>query len=119
MFDHELPEYMPSSVGVGGKTKVTIRTVPQNVTALFQKDRADTGEFERTRDRWFLATLLATYGGSVFPRGNLDAGRLNRLFGREIVPATTHEFDPVSLVAQLRISVDSALTFLRAACDHS
>ncbi|HEV3184296.1 MAG TPA: hypothetical protein VGZ49_05415 [Xanthobacteraceae bacterium] len=116
MFTHEMSEYIPASVGVGAKTKVTIQKIPDNPTAVFQKGRADISGDERVRDRWFLATLLAIYGGSAFPRGNLDAGRINRLFGREIVPASTHRFDATSLESELRINIDTALSFLRLAC---
>jgi hypothetical protein len=116
MFEHAMPEYIPESVGVGIKTKVTIQTIPDSPTTIFQKDRADVSGPERIRDRWFLATLLATYGGSPFPRGNLDAGRINRLFGREIVPAYVHDFNVTSLDSQLRINIDTALSFLRSAC---
>jgi hypothetical protein len=118
MFVHDMPEYIPASVGVGHKTKVTIQTIPDTPTAIFQKDRADISGAERVRDRWFLATLLATYGGSTFRRGNLDAGRINRLFGREIVPASMQNFEAASLESELRINIDTALSFLRIACSE-
>jgi hypothetical protein len=116
MLEHDMPEYIPASVGVGRKTKVTIQTIPDTPTAIFQKDRAEIRGAERVRDRWFLATLLATYGGSTFPRGNLDAGRINRLFGREIVPASMQDFEATSLESELRINIDAALSFLKIAC---
>ena len=42
-----------------------------------------------------------------FVRGNLDAGRLSWLFGREVVPAE-EPFDPESYDAMLRIDLDKA-----------
>jgi hypothetical protein len=43
-----------------------------------------------------------SYGDEPFERGNLDAGRISWLFGREIVPAE-EPFDPKSYQALLRI----------------
>ena len=42
-----------------------------------------------------------------FERGNLDAGRLGWLLGREVVPAE-EPFDPASYEALLRIDADAA-----------
>jgi hypothetical protein len=49
------------------------------------------------------------FGEAPFERGNLDAGRLSWLFGREVVPAED-PFDPASYDALLRIDADLART---------
>jgi hypothetical protein len=51
-----------------------------------------------------MAALWAHFGEDPFERGNLDAGRLSWLFGREVVPAE-QPFDPKSYDALLRINV--------------
>src|SRR5665213_2787434 len=96
MFEHEFPEYVPATVGIGAQCKVSIKRKPTAFTPLFCKERADNDAFARRADRWFLAALLALYGREKFKRGNLDAGRLNRLFNREIVPADAALFDAAS-----------------------
>jgi hypothetical protein len=53
-------------------------------------------------DAAFLHALWHHFGAEPFERGNLDAGRLNLLFGREVVPAE-EPFDPTSYEALLRI----------------
>ena len=45
--------------------------------------------------------LIAHFGDQPFERGNLDAGRLSWLFGREVVPAE-EPFDPASYDALLQ-----------------
>ncbi len=58
-------------------------------------------------DEAFMAALWAHFGDQPFERGNLDAGRLSWLFGREVVPAED-PFDPASYDALLRIDVKRA-----------
>lgn len=53
-------------------------------------------------DAAFLHALWHHFGTEPFERGNLDAGRLNLLFGREVVPAES-PFDPTSYTALLQI----------------
>lgn len=65
------------------------------------KDRKST---DKAADRGFLAALWAHFGDAPFERGNLDAGRISWLFGREVVPAED-PFDPESYAALLRINV--------------
>ncbi len=57
---------------------------------------------DRAADSAFMAALWAHFGEDPFERGNLDAGRISWLFGREIVPAED-PFDPESYDALLRI----------------
>ncbi|MEY4695776.1 MAG: hypothetical protein RIT14_204 [Pseudomonadota bacterium] len=62
---------------------------------------------DRAADTAFMAALWAQFGDEPFERGNLDAGRLSWLFGREVVPAED-PFDPASYEALLRIDVKRA-----------
>ena len=45
---------------------------------------------------------ILQFGEEPFERGNLDAGRLSWLFGREVVPAED-PFDPADYAALLKI----------------
>lgn len=54
-----------------------------------------------------MAALWAHFGEEPFERGNLDAGRLSWLFGREVI-AAEDPFDPESYDAMLRIDADRA-----------
>lgn len=62
---------------------------------------------DKRADEGFMAALWAAFGEDVFERGNLDAGRLSWLFGREVV-AAEDPFDPESYEALLRIDVRRA-----------
>ncbi len=62
---------------------------------------------DRQADEGFIAALWDHFGEEPFERGNLDAGRLSWLFGREVVPATD-PFDPESYEALLRIDLARA-----------
>ena len=112
MFIHELPEFIPEVVGIGPQYKATIKDRSGALTPLFVKERADSDVSAQKADRWFLANLLALYGRQKFPRGNLDAGRLNRLFGRELVPVETDLFDATSGETELRIEFSECLAYL-------
>ena len=67
----------------------------------------DRKQADRKADEGFMSALWAQFGGEVFERGNLDAGRLSWLFGREVV-AATDPFDPADYDALLRIDVPRA-----------
>ena len=54
-----------------------------------------------------MAALWAHFGDQPFERGNLDAGRLSWLFGREVI-AAEDPFDPESYEALLVIDADVA-----------
>ncbi len=70
---------------------------------LAERERyADRRPADRAADEGFLAALWEAFGDAPFARGNLDAGRLSWLFGREVVPAED-PFDPESYEALLRI----------------
>ncbi len=62
---------------------------------------------DRLADQGFMAALWQQFGEEPFERGNLDAGRLSWLFGREVVPAED-PFDPASYEAMLRIDLPRA-----------
>jgi hypothetical protein len=90
---HTLPEFIPG-------TSTKLLSFSNKPTALFEKPRKDLNE----SDRYLLGELHRIYGSTSFVRGNLDAGRLNRLLGREIV--YTFSPEPTSLRALLRLSDD-------------
>ena len=55
---------------------------------LFQRERyADRRPADRRADEGFMWALKEHFGEDTFERGNLDAGRLNFVFGREVLPA--------------------------------
>ena len=54
-----------------------------------------------------MQALLQHFGDQPFERGNLDAGRLSWLFGREVLPAED-PFDPASYEALLVLDVELA-----------
>ena len=62
---------------------------------------------DRKADAGFMSALWAQFGEDIFERGNLDAGRLSWLIGREVVPAED-PFDPASYDALLRIDLKRA-----------
>ena len=84
------------------------RADPKGATPLKARERfADRRHVDRLADAAFLAALVEHFGGAPFERGNLDAGRLGWLFGREVVPAED-PFDPASYTALLRVDLDRA-----------
>jgi hypothetical protein len=77
-------------------------------TKIVKRERfKDRKHADRLADQGFMAALWQHFGEEPFERGNLDAGRLSWLFGREVVPAED-PFDPVSYDALLRIDVKRA-----------
>lgn len=84
------------------------RPNPKGVTALARRERfADRKPADRRADAAFMAALWDHFGAEPFERGNLDAGRLNWLFGREVIPAED-PFDPASYDSRLRIDLNVA-----------
>jgi hypothetical protein len=81
----------------------------EGATRLIRRERfKDRKTLDRAADQAFMAALWAQFGEDVFERGNLDAGRLSWLFGREVVPAED-PFDPCSYEALLRIDLKRAM----------
>jgi len=101
MFKHRgFPEYVP-----GTDHKVTIRRAGKKPTPLQARERyLDRRPDMRRADGFFLHLLVERYGDAPFERGNLDAGRINWLLGREIV-AADGDFDPASYEAELRVDL--------------
>ena len=62
---------------------------------------------DKRADAGFIQALWEACGEEPFVRGNLDAGRLSWLFGREVIPAED-PLDPASYEAMLRIDVKVA-----------
>ncbi len=84
------------------------RPNPKGVTPLKPRERfADRRPADRRADAGFIAALWEHFGDQPFERGNLDAGRLNWLFGREVV-AAEDPFDTESYEALLKLDVDVA-----------
>ena len=88
----------------GSDYQFTIRRAnPKGVTPLTRRERrSDRKAADRRADTAFMAALWAAFGDTPFERGNLDAGRLSWLFGREVVPAQD-PFDPADYEALLVI----------------
>ena len=63
---------------------------------------ADRKNSDRLADEEFLRALWNYFGENDFERGNLDAGRLRWVFGREVKPAG-EDFAPDSYGARLRL----------------
>ena len=82
------------------------RANPKGATAITRKERyADRAPKDREADENFLACLIEAFGDAPFERGNLDAGRLAFLFGREVVPADD-PFDAADYEARMRVDYD-------------
>lgn len=84
------------------------RANPRGITPIVRRERhADRRPADRRADAAFMAALWEHFGEEPFVRGNLDAGRLSWLFGREVIPAQD-PFDPQSYDSLLKIDVDRA-----------
>ena len=94
----------------GTDFQFTIRraNVKEGATPLVARERfKDRRALDRRADEAFLAALWEHFGEEPFERGNLDAGRLSWLFGREVV-AAEDPFDTRSYEALLRIDLKRA-----------
>ncbi len=77
-------------------------------TPLKARERyADRKAADRRADAGFVAAIWACFGEDPFERGNLDAGRLSWVLGREVVPAED-PFDPASYDALLQLDLRRA-----------
>lgn len=84
------------------------RASKEGATKIIRRERFKDRKYaDRMADQGFMAALWAQFGEDPFERGNLDAGRLSWLFGREVVPAE-EPFDPASYDALLRIDLKKA-----------
>ena len=93
----------------GSDFQFTIRRAnPKGVTPLTRRERrSDRKSVDRRADMAFMQALWDCFGDEPFERGNLDAGRLSWLFGREVV-AAQDPFDPEDYEALLVINVNLA-----------
>ncbi|MDG1471878.1 hypothetical protein [Pseudosulfitobacter sp. SM2401] len=84
------------------------RANPKGVTPITRRERKrDRKPADRRADAGFMKALWEQFGEQPFERGNLDAGRLCWLFGREVIPATD-DFDPEDYEALLVIDPNIA-----------
>ena len=99
-----VPSRMPSS-----DHQFTIRRAnKEGATKIILRERfRDRRPIDRKADELFLWALWNHFGEEPFVRGNLDAGRLSWLFGREVV-AAEEPFDPQDYDALLRIDLAKA-----------
>ncbi|MBO9397603.1 hypothetical protein J7400_13020 [Shimia sp. R9_2] len=88
----------------GSDFQFTIRRAnPRGVTPITRRERfKDRKPADRRADTAFMAALWEHFGDQPFERGNLDAGRLSWLFGREVI-AVDDPFDPESYDALMVI----------------
>lgn len=93
----------------GTDFQFTIRRAnPRGVTAITERERfRDRKPADRRADEGFLGALVEHFGDQPFERGNLDAGRISWLFGREVV-AAEEPFDPESYDALLKVDIELA-----------
>lgn len=94
--------------GTDFQFKIRRANLKEGASKITRRERfRDRKYADRMADQGFLAALWQHFGEEPFERGNLDAGRLSWLFGREVVPAED-PFDPCSYEALLRIDVKRA-----------
>ncbi|MEP5152425.1 hypothetical protein [Planktotalea sp.] len=102
----------------GSDFQFTIRRAnPKGATPIERRERRnDRKPADRRADAAFMAALWEYFGDQPFERGNLDAGRLNWLFGREVLP---HDdpFDPENYEAMLVIDARAAAAAFPDATD--
>ena len=93
----------------GTDFQFTIRRAnPKGTTPLQRRERfRDRKALDKSVDEAFLAALWNYFGEEPFERGNLDAGRISWLLGREVVSAQ-EPFDPENYEQLLRIDVNTA-----------
>jgi hypothetical protein len=84
------------------------RANPKGVSPITRRERyRDRRAPDKRADAAFMRALWEHFGEEPFERGNLDAGRLSWLFGREVV-AVDESFDPKSYESLLRIDAELA-----------
>ena len=93
----------------GTDLQFTIRRAnDRGATPVLRRERyRDRRPRDDAADRAFLTALVAHFGDEPFERGNLDAGRLSWLIGREVV-AVDEPFEPASYEARLRVDLGRA-----------
>ena len=103
----------------GTDAQFTIRRAnPKGATPLVRRERhADRRAPDRRADAAFLAALWHHFGDAPFERGNLDAGRLSWLIGREVV--AVGDLDPADYAQLLRVDEARARAAFPEAMDGS
>ncbi len=99
------PSRLPSS-----DFQFTIRRPnKKGATKLIARERyADRRNADRIADEGFMRALWEYFGEESFERGNLDAGRLSWLLGREVEFADDSQ-DPEDYETLLKINVGRAM----------
>lgn len=99
----------------GTDFQFTIRRDSDKISPIKARERyRDRRPADRKADEGFVAALWAHFGAEPFERGNLDAGRLNWVIGREVVWAEDVP-DTASYAARLRVDESVArMSFPRA-----
>jgi hypothetical protein len=93
----------------GTDFQFTIRraNVKEGATKLVKRERfKDRKQADRKADEGFMAALWAQFGEEPFERGNLDAGRLSWLLGREVI--AVGKLDPTDYAQLLRVDMKRA-----------
>jgi hypothetical protein len=99
-----LPEFM-----YGSNIRIAIRRDADPVTPLKRRERDPFRPSVQTKaDEFMLSALYKLYADQPFVRGNIDAGRLNWLIGREIIAADA-TFNSADYETLLKINVPLAL----------
>ncbi|WP_234853347.1 hypothetical protein [Paracoccus everestensis] len=79
----------------------------KGATPITRRERfRDRKPADRRADAGFLSALINHFGEEPFVRGNLDAGRLGWLIGREVVPVGI--FDPADYDQLFQIDMAAA-----------
>jgi hypothetical protein len=82
------------------------RPNPKGVTPITARERfRDRKPADRRADAGFVTALVQHFWDQPFKRGNLDAGRLSWLFGREVKPYDD-PFDPEDYGALLILDLN-------------
>lgn len=103
----------------GTDFQFTIRRAnPRGATPIVRRERyRDRRALDKRADAVFVRALWEQFGDAPFARGNLDAGRLSWLFGREVLPVDD-PFDPADYGARLRLDVAAARAAFPEAFDE-
>ena len=93
----------------GTDLQFTVRRAnPKGATPIVRRERhRDRKPLDQMADAAFVAAIWDAFGEEVFERGNLDAGRLSWLIGREVL-AVDDPFDPADYTARLRLDLPAA-----------
>ncbi len=79
----------------------------KGATPITRRERfRDRKPADKRADAGFLAALIAQFGDEPFVRGNLDAGRLGWLIGREVRPVG--DYDPADYDQLLQVDMAAA-----------